>query len=255
MSRSGFPCWLRLAVSLLVPLALTCKILNAEPMVKEVFQFDVDQKLIDRFYCPTCRLKLRRTHLLDSFVQGLVCRDGHRFFITLQAPTSVATDQAAAIQSSLEETNSSQIIKMWLTNYALRSKLNEQLATMMRRIYEIEEHALHVASDATAGTQTVFRYCPLCRDNLVLFDQSDAWVEGLRCPRGHEYRARDGLSFFPGGKLVKFHEEMADGTLNTLIEFCLKDNPNDLQVHRQIRSVLQDYLNGQSRRKQNQERQ
>lgn len=243
MSRSWFQCSLRFAAGLLVPFALSCEVPNAEPMVEEVFQFDVDQKLIDRLYCPTCRLELRRTDLLDPFVQGLICRNGHRFFITLQAPTSVATEQAAAIQLGLEDTNPSQIIKMWLTNYPLRSKLNEQLATMIRRIYEIEEQSLHIATDANAGTQAVFRYCPLCQDNLVLFDQSDAWVEGFRCAKGHEYRARDGLSFFFDGKLVKFHEEMADSTLDNLIGFCLKDHPNDPQVHRQIRSILQGYLN------------
>ena len=215
-------------------------------MIEPAYTYRFDLALFDALYCPTCKLRLNRVQLVDIFVQGFACKNKHRFYITLQEPNCTESAKCSKIRGPYYKNfNSLELGKKWLMEFEYRSKLNNQLATIVRRIYEISMMGLRVPYDASTQQDKVFHYCLLCKEPLKLFSQSDAWVEGLKCPNNHEYFSRNGLTFSFHNKSIIFHDEMSDKTLTSLINLWLAGGKElATQLHDQVKLILEDYLKG-----------
>ncbi len=216
---------------------------SAQDMKSVVHDFKIQPETLDALYCPFCQLPLKRVKILDVFMQGLMCGQGHRFYVPLRTPLELGTERVASAVGSRKSDNLS-VIRDWLTKIELRSLLNNQLATMLRRIYEISTDNIHVTyAPSAAHEYAIFKYCPLCTTPLKPYDQEDVWVQGLRCSNHHEFKMRNGISFLMGEKTgVQLQEEMADETLNWLTDRWLRDNPalKD-QLHPQITTILKQF--------------
>ncbi len=211
-------------------------------MIEPIYKYTIDQKMLDSLRCPTCKSKLERVQLIDLFVQGLACNNNHRFYIELQTPIiSVKRVKCTSMKGSIARDNMG-IIKSWLTDFKLRSNLNNQLATMVRRIYEITKDNLNVAYG-----YDIFRYCPFCVNPLKKFEQSDIWVQGLRCNNTHEFFAREGqgIGFLFEGEYINLVEEMSNTSLLVLLKNWLKEKISrelKVQLHSQIVSVMLSFI-------------
>jgi len=208
-------------------------------MKEYTYKYKFLKKLIDLLRCPTCKYKLNPIQLIDIFLLGLVCDNNHRFFIELQSPLATETVKCASIEGpTIKNRDNLEIIRVWLTDFKFRSKLNNQLAIMIRRIYEISKDNLHIIYD-----YNIFKYCPLCSMPLREFKQDDVWIKGLKCKNNHEFFERDGVGFSFDGGYVNLKEEMADKVLYSLIKRWLKKEKNlQLQLHSQIKLVLMEFL-------------
>lgn len=210
-------------------------------MLEPIYKYPIDKKLLNFLHCPTCKSELHRLQLLDIFTQGLICENNHRFFIELQNPIGTETAKCASIIGSTAKDNK-RIIKSWLTNFKLRSKLNSQLATMIRRIYEISESNKNITYE-----YNIFKYCPFCVKPLENFEQSDAWVQGLRCSNAHEFLARtgEGIGFSYRKEHICLVEEMSNTTLLILLKNWLKEKISSAlrnQLHSQIKEIMISFL-------------
>jgi hypothetical protein len=206
-------------------------------MPEDTFKFNIDPKLYGLLHCPTCKLKFITTDFLDIFVQGFSCKNAHRFFIELQNPLMDASAQCEKmILNDLENNKDEDLIRLWLATNTLREKLNNQLATIMRRIYEIYTASLHIKYD-----QEIFQYCLLCRDSLKPFE-IQGWGQGLKCGSGHEFSERDGVHFMYKGNIVYLRPDMSDENLRFLVSAWLKgDKTLDTNLHPRIKSILSKY--------------
>ena len=219
-------------------------------MVEPIYDYHINIELLESLRCPRCREPLHRVEALDPFVQGLVCTQGHRFFVTLRTvldrPDTIRCDALrGATATSGEDTG---LIKIWLTDLGLRSCLNNQLATMLRRIHEIYTSNLHIAYDESAGDRGIFKYCPICGTGLELFPHFDAWVEALRCANGHEGFLRQGaLRVVVGEQTINLNMEMSNQSVNWLVDSWLQHPPGHGQLHPQIRDVLARYQANEER--------
>lgn len=209
-------------------------------MVELIYEYKFDPKLFNLLACPTCKSKLKKIQLIDMFAQGLICENNHRFFIELKAPLSIETAKCSSIKGTTIK-NSSEIIKIWLTNFQYRSKLNNQLAAIIRRIYEILNENIRILHNSD-----VFKYCPFCFDALRKFEQNDIWFQGLKCGNSHQFLARNGISFFFGNEQVTLQEEMPDTVLFDLIKTWLRNKNGELKsnLHDQIRLVMENFRQG-----------
>lgn len=216
---------------------------HGEKVGDSLHRYNFDKRLLDQIYCPTCKDRLSRVELVDVFVQGLKCGNGHRFFIPLIEVLLSETEKCPLLES-VEDRSSDplKIIRIWLSDVNYRSKLNGQLALILRRIYEIKTNNLHNKKDATSGAEAIFKFCPICMNPLVKFEQDDIWVQGLKCSEGHEYFARNGIHFFVEGELVELHDEIADSTMLSLVKSWLQDKKVlKSQLHYQIKMILENY--------------
>lgn len=216
------------------------KVNNKGKAMDLVYDFKINQNLFDLLYCPTCKSKLTTIDMLDPFVKGLICENHHRFYVELQTPTMQNSSQCSRIDGpAIEQNDDNELIKAWLTNHIFREKLNNQLATMLRRIYEIHMNNLHINYD-----YNVFQFCPLCQKPLNIFEQNDIWVEGLKCDSGHEFHRRNGIYFTFEGGGVNFKEDMSDKDLISLVEGWLKGKGNlENNIHPQIKATFKNYKN------------
>ncbi|MBI1882929.1 MAG: hypothetical protein HYS08_01820 [Chlamydiae bacterium] len=207
--------------------------------MEKVYEYKIELRSLDLLHCPTCRLELRRIFLMDPFLQGLICEKQHRFFVELKAPLSVETAKSSLIEAPPNKNrNDLEIIKRWLGQIQYRSKLNNQLATILRRIHDISVEGLHISYD-----YSIFQYCPICADGLRNFDHENSWTQGLRCSRGHEYGARNGIGFILEKQHIQLQEEMEDKMLFSLIDGWLrKDTLVKEQLHQEIELVLSNFI-------------
>lgn len=207
--------------------------------METTYTYKINPKLFGSLYCPTCKSKLKRKRLIDIFSQGLICKNNHHFFIELKEPSLTESAKCPFIKGPIfKKAEDVKLIKSWLTNFTYRSKLNGQLAVMIRRIYEIYTANLHIPNECD-----VFKYCPLCAKSLKEFEQRDIWVQGLRCNEGHKFFDRLGsLRFQYQGEDLILETEMSDEILHTLLKSWLKrDKVLETQLHRQIKSILINY--------------
>ncbi len=209
--------------------------------------YGIRAELLSSLHCPTCRSNLKGNELLDSFVHGLVCAKNHRFYVPLEATLSTMTEKTASL-TSLSSKDDLDLIRSWLTTSNLRPMLNDQLATMLRRIFEIKTGKIHINYPVGPMILTIFKYCPICSEVLSHHDQDDVWVEGLKCSKGHQFRLRNGLDFPIEDTRLNLSEEMSDETLQHLIDAWLSDKPElNKQLPTKIRQILINFKKGTSR--------
>lgn len=187
-------------------------------------------------YCPTCRSELNPYSLKDAYLQGLSCLNEHYFFKTCQDVLSTESIKASKMSSPASGNEKDiDVIEYWLTDNKARATLNNQIAVILRRIYEILKDNRHIPYN-----DKVFVFCPLCRMPLEMFDQPDIWVRGKRCNNSHEFYERGGtVNFSFQGKRENLSEEMSDKTLLFLIDGWLKSNRLlEEQLHGEVKKIL-----------------
>ena len=171
----------------------------------------------------------------DPYAIDLVCRKGHHFFIMPEPPLALESAKAASFSFPESERRSSEaIISCWLSNPAARAMLDEQLAMILRSI----------AQGRRVSGESQFSFCPLCGGELSEYEQENIYVQGLKCPSGHNWSLR-GVYFCAAtaGTKVGLHAEHCDSALCDLISTWLKAEPLlDRQLHETVRRVLSEYV-------------
>ncbi|MHB0914769.1 MAG: hypothetical protein ACYC5A_04910 [Thermoleophilia bacterium] len=188
--------------------------------------------------CPTCAAELSPYHLDDSYAEGFVCKSGHRFFAISHEVLSSGSARATSMPAHEGKTNDLEVIRKWLTEPKFRATLNSQLATVLRRIYEISKYDRHIESEAEP-----FKSCPICGDLLSKFDQDDCWVQGKRCANHHKFYERGGnLHFSVAEQRHNLSTEMSDISLYSLVDAWLgKNRLLREQVHPDVREVMKRF--------------
>src|SRR5262249_20272602 len=97
--------------------------------------FDLPGWLQKDKYCPACRRSLSVHATLDICTIGLDCQNKHHFVVTLYEPKmqESASVRSVNLPRAVDEKAT---IQYWLTEWKARSRLNTQLADMLRRIVE-----------------------------------------------------------------------------------------------------------------------
>lgn len=187
-------------------------------------------------YCPTCGAELGPYPIKDIYLSGLSCPNKHFFFKSKRDVLSIDSLKAKSRPSpSSDGGRDLEVIEYWLTDEGARATLNDQIAVILRRIYEILKDRRHISREPN-----VFVFCPLCRMPLKDFDEGDSWQRGQRCNNSHEYRERGGtVDFWIEGTRANLSEEMPDVTLMVLLECWLKgDRLSETQLHGEIKKIL-----------------
>lgn len=203
-----------------------------------IYKVNVDTNLLNSLKCPSCKADLNKHEIIDIFELGLSCKNNHRFYVEIRIPLSTNTENCAVIEWPLANDNELVVIQSWLTDFNLRSKLNNQLANIIRRILEIKSKKINIENN-----YEVFKYCIFCSNELSEFQQNDVWVKGLECIKHHRFLVRNGLGFQVNGYSLKLQDDMSNSILVNLVEAWLRPNKFlEKQLHEQIKRILKDFL-------------
>ena len=188
--------------------------------------------------CPTCGGVLNVLPLLDIYASAYACPGNHRFLQYEKEISATETGRAATLAPATDATDDTGIIEYWLGNESVRSCLNNQLAEILQNIYWSGKPEEHLKPEGET-----FMHCPLCGNQLNVFEQDDVWVQGKRCGNGHEFYERGGrLNFTVDGEIRHLVCEMSEEVLAALIKGWLKANPQlAAQLPRQVRGVLERF--------------
>jgi len=233
---------------IIVPVSFNVSCGDTRDMKLSVHDNEIQSEWLDTFHCPLCKLPLKKVDTLDIFIQGMKCERNHRFYIPLKSPSMAAVERCTSTKGS-PQNDELAVVQDWLTDVKLRSVLRDDLATILRRIYEIKTANMRVAyTPSAAHIAEIFKYCPLCTELLNPYNQDDVWVQGMQCANGHQFRMRNGIAFSIGDStLIYLHEEMADETLHWSIDQWFKDDPRfRKQLHPQIKAILKRFQAGSS---------
>lgn len=190
-------------------------------------------------YCPTCGAELTPYSLIDIHLSGLSCQNKHYFYETNKDVLSVDSLRVKEIKKTASKNkNDLELIEYWLTEKEARSVINDQIAVILRRIYEIIKEQRHIHYE-----KSVFVLCPICRGKLETFKQPDVWVEGLKCNNSHKYYERgDTIRFKVHDILRNLSKEMSDETVLFLVDGWLKENSlSDTQLHDDMKRIMKKY--------------
>jgi hypothetical protein len=184
-----------------------------------------------RCFCPSCGEALVSNKCADPWAICLACKHGHRFFIPPDPVKALDSSMAASLEfNEIRNLPPGDVAVFWLSDPAARSKLNPQLAGLLRTIIEargIQE-------------ETRFSFCPICGDALEDYDLEDIWVRGLRCPRHHHWAERGGCLYWSiGGRMLRLDAEYSDDAASQLIGWWLRAGPDArTNLHESVRRVL-----------------
>lgn len=195
----------------------------------------VPEQLRTECYCPSCRDHLVAWESADPWAVCLRCKKDHRFFIMPECPLAVNSATAASRAfAELAGCSHDAVARFWLSDPAARSLLNEQLALILRAIAEGRQ----------AIGEPLFSFCPICGGGLSEYEPGDCYVQGLRCPTGHNWSLRGGrFCTRIAATLVGLQAEYSGAVLCQLVSGWLKGKPLlDEQLHTSIRHVLTDFL-------------
>jgi hypothetical protein len=149
---------------------------------------------------------------------------------------SVDSMQAPSVDSPISNgDDDNEVIEYWLTVDSARARLNGQLALILQSVYDITKSNRDYEIDSLS-----FKYCPMCNKELHDNDQSDAWVQGKKCAKGHNFYER-------GGELrhretITIVEEMQGSSVIHLVNAWLKDKQLlKQQINKEIRGVLERF--------------
>ncbi len=230
---------------LLVGLAVACWYLTnretASSRVPPLFRFTFEGGLLkwhnQPITCPHCKTRLQERPRLDRFSHGIVCENGHRFFLktkTVLAANSIVRNKFI-LPTTLKEPLA--ITQYWLTDENARSHLNDQLAEILVRIHEIETRGVNIPDRPS------FHYCPFCQQSLSDRGSEDGWVIDLYCSNNHRWGSRGGsLRGIFNNERVELSTEMTDTVLETMIDAWL-DNPRQAtNLHSSVEHVLRGFV-------------
>jgi hypothetical protein len=204
-----------------------------------IWDTNISDKLLDSLFCPQCGQRLVGLSLLDSFVRGLRCAKGHRYFVDLRAPTTALTDNAGRLNPKYPcELPYIERTRFWITNARCRRHLVNALATTLRRIYELATGGCRLREDISS-----FPLCPRCTAPLVCAaEQNDGYTTALECQHHHRYWQRGSLSGSIDDQHLVLWHEFADAQILRNVEFYLRDNADIRRcVHADVRSFLTEY--------------
>ncbi len=184
-------------------------------------------------YCPSCCEKLNKIDSIDIFIEKFSCKNNHRFYVPIQEVNASKSEKVHGISLKSTQNDEDSILK-WLSENKYRKFLNDQLALLLRRIYEIKKNGNNITDDGLSQ----FIYCPLCKDKLLQFKQVDIWVIGLRCNNNHNFLYRNGVR----DDNFKLCDEPSNKTLLFLIKTWLKKNSIlESNINEQILNILKRY--------------
>ena len=188
-------------------------------------------QLHTKCYCPSCGRQLVLSKCADPWAVCLICEDGQRFFVLPEAPNAADSARAASLHfPQISGLSVEAIASFWLSQPVARSKLNQQLARILRAILEAR----------SVLDQPRFSFCPICGRTFEGCDHSDIWAKELRCRSGHSWALR-GFSLFAmiGATRLELQAEYTNAVISQLIANWLKGNsylePN---LHESVRRVL-----------------
>jgi hypothetical protein len=197
------------------------------------------EKLRTECYCPSCCDQLLPGECADPWAICLACKKEHRFFIMPESPLAVNSGTAASRAfAELAGRSHDAVARFWLSDPAARSVLNEQLALILRAI----------AEGRRVISEPLFSFCSICGGELSEYESDDIYVQGLRCPTGHNWSLRGGyFRTAIASALVGLQAEYSDAAVCQLVSTWLKGSPGlDQQVHASIRHVLADFLSSRA---------
>jgi hypothetical protein len=182
-------------------------------------------------YCPACGSELAGRSLLDPYIEGYICANGHIYFTTLNeqrgALPRADTVDPPPMQSDVD------VLKFWLTDALARKRVPNQLAWACRRLVEVMEADHHVGKPVEP-----FAFCPTCGTRLAHFASDDLYMQGLRCPNGHELWWRGNTVWYDRNS-ANLSVELADDDLPRLIEYYTRENDYVTPyVHPTLRGLL-----------------
>lgn len=189
-------------------------------------------------YCPACGSEFRNHPLKDIYLVGMSCKNGHYFYADCKDVSGRASTRPSISSPEYNGHNEREIIEFWLTDIDARAALNPQLAVMIRRIHEILFENRHIPQE-----HEIFKYCPICRSELMNYDQDDCWVQGKKCSNSHEYAERGGaINGVHAGERIGLSAEMSDESLRWLIDGWLKDRKVlKAQLNKELAQILHKY--------------
>ena len=207
---------------------------------------EMPQSIEPHCYCPDCGDVLVEISCEDPLTICLSCKSDHRFFIMPKA-IPVTLDQykdiglkLSAINVPSSNNSIESVASFWLLQTEHRDLLNSQLAEMLRAILDRTRHNRKIREPLR------FRWCPVCKSELLEFKQMDVWVQGLKCSNEHTFYLRGGRL---GGSIsdaeLVLTAELTDSILRNLIRGWLKPNPHLApQLPVSIRKVFEDFSKG-----------
>lgn len=167
-------------------------------------------------YCPKCKSSLRRRSRVDIFTRGLICANGHHFFVPIR---HVSLDQQKG-NVSYSSADDRDIAKAWLTKPELRDHLNDAVAEALEFYLDAEKNGELTQRKNHAPNS----YCFLCGEEMTS-SGTDGWVLGLQCKKHHQLFERGSrLWTIVDGEMWQLCNEMVpDFFYETLESFLSKD--------------------------------
>ncbi|MGV3756709.1 MAG: hypothetical protein ACO1QS_15105 [Verrucomicrobiota bacterium] len=195
-------------------------------------------KRIESWHCPGCREPLQLRSVMDPYLQGLHCAKGHRYCQIQRMAAIERIDHAGKLKpqypagAKLEDR-----VKFWFGDETCREHLFSQIATIVRRIYEIT-----VEGDEALGLAQ-YAYCPICAGDFEgSFQTSDGHRIGSICTKGHRF-AMYGEMSSDDDHGVFLKAEPDRGEIKTYAEIYVTKRYARC-VHADLREFMQRYLEG-----------
>ena len=182
-------------------------------------------------FCPSCGHLLSRGECADPWSICLVCDSDHRFFVMPESPLASDSRTASSLHlPQLADLPANAIASFWLSEQMVRSKLNSQLAKVLRGIVD----------GRRLPYEPSYSHCPLCGKGLSEYQTTDIWHSTFRCSVGHAWGLRGGeFRTKIGDGWFMMHGEFSDDVTRKLIAAWLKGDPNlDTNLHESVRGVL-----------------
>lgn len=182
-------------------------------------------------FCLSCGHLLSRAECADHWSICLVCDSDHRFFVMPEGPLASDSRTASSLHlPQLAGLPAKAIASFWLSEPTVRSKLNSQLAKVLRGIVDGRRLAYEPS----------YSHCPLCGEGLSEYQTTDMWHWCFRCSVGHVWWLRGGeFGTKIGDGLFTLHAEFSDETTRGIIASWLKGDPHlDTNLHESVRRVL-----------------
>lgn len=187
-------------------------------------------------FCPTCRSEFHEHTLVDPYLRGYACKNGHVFFTTLiEHRGGIPTADTVQPPAMSDDPH---ILKFWLTDRHARERVPNQLALLCRRMVDIIERDHHVPNPPD-----LFAFCPTCGEPLSPFDSGDIYMWGSGCCHGHKFwRHGDTMFYEDHGVRTNLSAELVDDHLPQLLEYYAGDmEVIQPHVHPQLRAVLKRF--------------
>lgn len=194
----------------------------------------IPRDAVEGLLCPTCTDPLERYPIDDAFAVGLRCPADHRFYVALaDARSSDMRKESVLADDPIEA------LREWAARPELRRHMSDQLATVLRRIWEMKHKGIHIAN---APAEKTFAHCPRCGGKLSGPTADTDWGLGLACKQPHRYELRSGLNYRDTDYLMTLHEEMSDNLVIYLARRHVEDDGEWWHLHPAVKQTLLKFL-------------